>query len=61
MNFRQLFYKYRLPFFSSLSFGLLAFGFCMLNKIPVGDDLVGLFDKGPPRSRAATGWSFCAL
>ena len=35
-----------LPFFSSLGFGLAAYGFCMLNKIPVGDDLVGLFSKG---------------
>ena len=36
----------RLPFFSALGFGILAYGFCMLNKIPVGDDLVGLFGKG---------------
>ena len=38
----------RLPFFSALGFGLLAYGFCMLNKIPVGDDLnpLGLFGKG---------------
>ena len=36
----------RLPFFASLGFGLLAYGFCMMNKIPVGDDLVGLFEKG---------------
>ena len=36
----------RLPFLSSLGFGLAAYGFCMLNKIPVGDDLVALFDKG---------------
>lgn len=38
----------RLPFYSSLGFGLLAYGFCMMNKIPVGDDLnpLGLFGKG---------------
>ncbi len=36
----------RLPFFSALGFGLAAYGFCMTNKIPVGDDLVGLFSKG---------------
>ncbi len=36
----------RVPFFASLGFGLGAYGFCMLNKIPVGDDLVALFDKG---------------
>ena len=36
----------RLPFFSALGFGLAAYGFCMTNKIPVGDDLVALFDKG---------------
>ena len=36
----------RLPFFSAFGFGLLAYGFCMANKIPVGDDLVALFDKG---------------
>ena len=36
----------RLPFFSALGFGLLSYGFCMTNKIPVGDDLVGLFGKG---------------
>ena len=38
----------RLPFFSSVGFGLLAYGFCMMNKIPVGDDLnpLGLFGKG---------------
>ncbi len=45
MNISQ-FKRDRLPFFSSLGFGLLAYGFCMLNKIPVGDDLVGLFSKG---------------
>ncbi len=36
----------RLPFFSAFGFGLAAYGFCMTNKIPVGDDLVALFDKG---------------
>ena len=47
MNIEQ-FKRDRLPFFSSLGFGLLAYGFCMLNKIPVGDDLnpLGLFGKG---------------
>ena len=45
MNISQ-FKRDRLPFFSALGFGLLAYGFCMLNKIPVGDDLVGLFSKG---------------
>lgn len=42
----ESFRRDRLPFFSALGFGLLAYGFCMLNKIPVGDDLVGLFSKG---------------
>ena len=45
MNISQ-FKRDRLPFFTALDFGLLAYGFCMLNKIPVGDDLVGLFSKG---------------
>lgn len=36
----------RLPFFSALGFGFAAYGFCMMNKVPVGDDLVGLFSKG---------------
>ena len=36
----------RLPFCAAFGFGLLAYGFCMMNKIPVGDDLVALFDKG---------------
>ena len=36
----------RLPFLSAFGFGLLAYGFCVMNKIPVGDDLVALFDKG---------------
>ncbi|MBR1566366.1 MAG: glucosyltransferase domain-containing protein, partial [Oscillospiraceae bacterium] len=44
----ERFKRDRLPFFSALGFGLLAYGFCMLNKIPVGDDLnpLGLFGKG---------------
>lgn len=42
----EAFKRDRLPFFASLGFGLLAYGFCMTNKIPVGDDLVGLFSKG---------------
>ena len=45
MNMKR-FQRDRLPFFSALGFGLAAYGFCMLNKIPVGDDLVGLFSKG---------------
>lgn len=46
MNIRESFRQDRLPFFASFTFGLLACGFCMTNKIPVGDDLVGMFDKG---------------
>lgn len=46
MNIKRLYNENRLPFFSALGFGLLAYGFCMTNKIPVGDDLVGLFEKG---------------
>ena len=46
MNIRESFRQDRLPFFASFAFGLLAYGFCMTNKIPVGDDLVGMFDKG---------------
>ena len=44
----ETFRRDRLPFYSSLGFGLLAYGFCMMNKIPVGDDLnpLGLFGKG---------------
>ena len=44
----ETFKRDRLPFFSALGFGLAACGFCMLNKIPVGDDLnpLGLFGKG---------------
>ena len=42
----ERFKRDRLAFFSAFGFGLAAFGFCMMNKIPVGDDLVGLFDKG---------------
>lgn len=44
----EAFKRDRLPFFASLGFGLLAYGFCMTNKIPVGDDLnpLGLFGKG---------------
>ena len=44
----EIFKRDRLPFFSALGFGLAACGFCMLNKIPVGDDLnpLGLFGKG---------------
>ena len=43
---KRIYRENRLPFFASFGFGLLAYGFCMLNKIPVGDDLVGLFSKG---------------
>jgi len=43
---KRFYIENRLPFFSAFGFGLLAYGFCMLNKIPVGDDLVGLFEKG---------------
>ena len=46
VNRKQMYRESSLPFFSSLGFGLAAYGFCMLNKIPVGDDLVGLFSKG---------------
>ena len=46
MNRRTAWKQDRLPFFSSLGFALAAYGFCMMNKIPVGDDLVGLFSKG---------------
>jgi hypothetical protein len=46
MNIKDAFKRDRLPFFASFGFGLAAYGFCMLNKIPVGDDLVALFDKG---------------
>ena len=48
MNIKRLYSENRLPFFSSLGFGLLAYGFCMTNKIPSGDDLnpLGLFGKG---------------
>lgn len=46
MNIKRLYNENRLPFFSALGFGLAAYGFCMLNKIPVGDDLEGLFSKG---------------
>ena len=42
----ERFKRDRLPFLSALGFGLAAYGFCMTNKIPVGDDLVGLFSKG---------------
>ena len=46
MKITERYRQDRLPFFASLGFGLAAYGFCMLNKIPVGDDLVALFDKG---------------
>ena len=46
MNIKEAFKQDRLPFFSAFGFGLLAYGFCIANKIPVGDDLVALFDKG---------------
>ena len=46
MNIKQALEHDRLPFFSAFGFGLLAYGFCITNKIPVGDDLVALFDKG---------------
>ena len=46
MDVKRLYNENRLPFFSALGFGLAAYGFCMTNKIPVGDDLVGLFSKG---------------
>lgn len=46
MNIKETFKRDRLPFFSAFGFGLLAYGFCITNKIPVGDDLVALFDKG---------------
>ncbi len=36
----------RVPFFSSLFFGLLAHGFQLLNKIPVDDDLPNMWNKG---------------
>ena len=42
----ERFKRDRLPFLTALGFGLAAYGFCMTNKIPVGDDLVGLFSKG---------------
>ena len=46
MNYREICRRGRLPFFAAFGFGLLAYGFCITNKIPVGDDLVALFDKG---------------
>ncbi len=46
MKFKESFRENRLPFAASFAFGLLAYGFCMTNKIPVGDDLVGMFGKG---------------
>ncbi len=46
MNIAKRLSRDRLPFFSALGFGLAAYGFCLTNKIPVGDDLVALFDKG---------------
>ncbi len=46
MDIIENFKRDRLPFFSAFGFGLLAYGFCITNKIPVGDDLVALFDKG---------------
>ena len=46
MNIKRLCKENRLPFCAAFGFGLLAYGFCMMNKIPVGDDLVALFDKG---------------
>ncbi len=46
MNIKETIKRGRLPFFSAFGFGLLAYGFCITNKIPVGDDLVALFDKG---------------
>ena len=46
MEQNKIYIENRLPFFSSFAFGLLAYGFCMMNKIPVGDDLEGMFGKG---------------
>ena len=43
---KRLYIKHRLPFCSALIAGIAAHGFMLANKIPYGDDLVAMFDKG---------------
>ena len=43
---KQLWDAYRGPFLSAFLFGLLAYGFLLVNKIPVDDDLPFFFGKG---------------